>query len=448
MSGHTTNEPRATAVAEARAQPQEGGVRGVPAGAPRRSRVRPAVVALVALLVLVAAGGWWRWRVHEAGVEADVARAAAVRPVTAPGGFMPTDAQRASLQFATIASVPFRAEVTVDGSIAVNEERTTQVLSPFSGRITRLDAAPGDRVSAGAPLFRVWASEAVQAQDDLHNALSALTTATAQLQLAQTTETRQREMLDSKVGSLKDLLQAQSDLVAARGALATAQANLTAVRARLRVLGRSDVDIRRLERDRATAGEATVPAPIDGVVTLRQAGIGQNITSIANGGSMPLFTIADLSTVWLVANVRESDAGRVRAGDTATVQVAALPGMLFEARITWVAPMLDPGTHRLPVRAVVDNPQGLLKPAMLARFTIAQGDAQATPAVPARAVVYEGPDAHVWVVRPDGSLAARKVVVGRAHHDLLQVIDGLAAGDRVVTDGALFIDRAASGDES
>jgi cobalt-zinc-cadmium efflux system membrane fusion protein len=174
----------------------------------------------------------------------------------------------------------------------------------------------------------------------------------------------------------------------------------------------------------------------------RQIGPGQYAQS---GAATPVYTIADLSSVWLVANVREADAARVQRGQSVEVHVLAYPDRAFSARVVYVAPTIDPGTHRLTVRAVIDNPDGALKPEMFASFVILTSQADQSPAVPESAVVYEGESAHVWVVQPNDTLAVRPIRTGRTNDAFVEVLEGLKAGDRVVTRGGLFIDRAAAG---
>jgi len=155
-----------------------------------------------------------------------------------------------------------------------------------------------------------------------------------------------------------------------------------------------------------------------------------------------VYTIGDLSTVWLMANVRESDAGAMRLGQPVEVRVLAYSGRVFNAKISWVAPTIDSTTHRLPVRADVENSDGALKPNMFATFTIVTGAAAAVPAVPQSAIVYEGETARVWVAKDDGTIAARVVTVGRTSDGLVEIRAGLAPGEKIVTSGTLFIDRA------
>jgi cobalt-zinc-cadmium efflux system membrane fusion protein len=162
------------------------------------------------------------------------------------------------------------------------------------------------------------------------------------------------------------------------------------------------------------------------------------------GSATPQFTIADISSVWLLANVRETDAALVKLGQSVEVHVPAYPDRMFKARLTYVSAVVDPVTHRLPVRAEIANRDGALKPEMFANFRILTSDASDSPAVPQSAVVYEGAGAHVWVVAADGLLSLRNIRTGRSNDGLIEVLEGLKPGENVVTKGGLFIDQAAA----
>ena len=316
--------------------------------------------------------------------------------------------------------------------------------SPYSGRVTRLIAKPGDHVERGAPLFAIEASEFVQGHNDLVTAVAAVEKARSRLALAQTAEKRQRDLQAIRGGALKDLEQAQSDLVAAQGDLRSAEIALAAVRNRLRILGRSDEEVADLEKRDRIAAETIVSAPIAGTVIQRKVGLGQYINA---GGNDPVFTVGDLSTVWLVANVRESDAPKIKVGAPVEVTVLAYPGQVFNAKLSYVAPALDPNTRRLPVRAVIQNTNRELMPEMFASFRISAGEGRSMPAVPADAIVYEGANARVWVAQPDSkTVVSRAIEVGGTSNGLVEVRKGLQAGETVVTSGTLFIDRAARRD--
>jgi cobalt-zinc-cadmium efflux system membrane fusion protein len=413
------------------AAPARGG-----AAPAQRSRWRATgiVAASLALLVMLAIG----WGFLRPGYSPPLPPGPAAAE---PDFFRPTPAQLAGFEIEPVRPVSFRSERITEGSIAIDDDLTTAVFSPYSGRVARLVARLGDRVLPGAPLFAVEASEFVQAMNDLITAAATLRTARAQLSQAATNEKRAHELYLAKGGALKDWQQSQTDLAAAQNAARTAEIALAAVRNRLRILGKSESEIAALETQPTQKLDplAVVTAPIAGTVTQRRIGLGQYIQS---GGDNPVYTIGDLSTLWLVANVREVDAPLMRVGAPVAVRVPAFPDRVFDAAISWIAPALDPTTHRLPVRAEIANPDGALKPMMFANFSIGTGAAVTAPAVPPSAIVYEGDSARVWVARDDGTIAARAVTTGRTEGGMVEIREGLTPGERVVTRGTLFIDRA------
>jgi cobalt-zinc-cadmium efflux system membrane fusion protein len=405
------------------------------------ARAQYRLVAMVAAGLLLLLGSWTgiSW-LMSGGTDSGPSQ-------TIPyGTFRPTQAQLAGLTIKPVLRRDFPAVTNTEGNIAADDDLTTPVYSPFSGRVTKLEARLGDNVAKGAPLMTVEAQEYVQAQNDLIAAMSGLASTTAQLNLAETNETREHALFDARGAALKDWQQSQSDLATAQGNRRTAEIALAAVRNRLRIFGMSDRQIAALARAPIgvqTSPEATVAAPIAGTVILRQVGLGQFIQS---GASNPVFSIGDLSTVWLIANVRESDAPLMQVGEPVAMHVPALPGRVFHAKLSYVAASVDPVTRRLQVRADVANTDGALKPQMFASFSIVTGEDRSAPAVPQSSIVYEGDAARVWILRRDGLLALRQIRVGRTDGDRVEVLQGVAAGERVVTSGAIFIDRAATSD--
>ena len=364
--------------------------------------------------------------------------------------FKPTAQQWAGLKVVQVQERVFQDTHDTDGKIAIDDDLETPVFSPYSGRVVKLFARAGDDVARGAPLFSIQGSELAQAENDLITAASNLKTPRAQFALAQTNEKRQHELFLAQGGALKDWQQSQVDLATSQGNLNGASIALAAVRNRLRILGTSDHDIDTIE---TTANllqlnaETVVSAPIAGTVVQRQIGLGQNIVSASAGATTPVFMIGDLSKVWMVANAREEDAASLHKGDPVEVSVLAYPGKVFKARLAYVAPSIDPNTHRLLVRAEVENPNHELKPEMFARFRIITGEDAAAPGVPQSAVVYEGDTAHVWLADPaTKTLAIRPIKAGRDHDGMIEVLSGLQPGNSVVTSGAVFIDRAVAGD--
>ncbi len=378
----------------------------------------------VVLVVLLATAG--ALAVGWGALRARASEPAATHEASAGNEVRLTSAQLATLEINTVATRAFRTEEVTDGQIALNGDTTTQVFSPYSGRVVRVLASPGEYVKQGAPLLRIEASEFVQAQSDLLNSA-------ATLKLARINEERKHAAYDSKGGSLQDWQQAQADLAAAENA-STAAGN------RLRILGKTSQEIAAIETAKKTDAATFVVAPIGGIVTDRQVGPGQYIQS---GASSPVFSIGDLSTVWLVADVPETDAPFIERGQDVEVRVLALPGQTFKAKLTAIGAQVDPVTRRVPVRATLTNADSKLKPQMFASFSIiTSGDSQA-PAVPEEAIVREGDQARVWVVATNNTLALRSIRTGRSNDGMVEVLEGLKAGERVVTRGSLFIDRAA-----
>jgi cobalt-zinc-cadmium efflux system membrane fusion protein len=282
----------------------------------------------------------------------------------------------------------------------------------------------------------------VQAQNDFITASTAMNKARSQLNLAQIVEKRNRDLFQGRAVPLKDFQQAQAELTTAENDSRSAETALEAARNRLRIFGKTDAEITAFQEKGAISPSTTIYAPIGGTVVQRKVGPGQYIN---NSSSDPVFVIGDLSTVWLVAYVRETDAPNVEVGQPLHFTVLAFPERVYEAKITYVAAALDPGTRRLLVRATIDNPDRQLKPEMFATVTILTGSGESSPAVPREAVIYEGENARVWVVRDDKTIELRQIRTGLTSGRMIQVIEGLKPDQRVVTKGSLFIDRAAVG---
>jgi len=331
--------------------------------------------------------------------------------------FHASDAQWASLKLAPVGESTFHTIVKTDGKIAGNDDTTTPVFSPYSGRVTKIFAKAGDHVERGDPLMAIAAPDFVNAR--------------AQLKLAIANEKRQHALYEAKTGALKDWQQAQADLETAKGNFRMAEMAAS-----------------KTKTGNDTDGDAIATAPISGTVIGRQVGLGQYINS-ASGASAPAFSIGDLSTVWLLANVREADAPSMRVDEPVEVRVLAYPGRIFNAKLTYVAPSIDPSTHRLSVRAEVENTDGALKPEMFASFSIITDNNTTTSmAIPEEAIIYEGDKAHVWVAQDDKLIGSRQIHVGRNSDGEVEVTDGLKLGEKVVTSGSLFIDRAAKMDDT
>jgi len=356
--------------------------------------------------------------------------------------YAPTGAEWASLTVEPVVQRTFRTELVTEGKVAIDEDRATPVFSPYAGRVIRLLARPGDRVGAGQPLFVIEATDNVQSQSDFIAAAAALNKAKSQLDLAQIQDKRARDLFEGKAIPLKDFQQAQAALVSAQNDMRAATTALEAARKRLRILGLTEEAIATFQDKGLINPETTIFAPIGGTVVQRKVGPGQYVNA---GASDPVFVIGDLSTVWLTAFVRESEASAIEVGQDISASVLALPGRELNGRIDYVAAAIDPASRRLLVRATLQNPDGLLKPEMFANVTIySAGDHQAV-GVPKQALIYEGDQVRLWVAKEDKTIELRRIRPGLTNGNLVEVLGNLNASERIVTKGSLFIDRAASG---
>ena len=344
-----------------------------------------------------------------------------------PGTFVATPEQWATFKFVQVQPQTFHGQIDTDGKIAADDNLTTQVFSPFSGHVTQVFAKAGDVVKKGDRLFAVDAAEQTQGVSDLKSAKALYDVALANDQ--------RLNALKANGAALKDVQQADADL-------ATARAALEAARGRMKVVGRSDAEIDALLT--RGGGGAVVTAPRSGVVLQRAIGVGQFIGSVTNGGTSPAFVISDLSQVWLVGNVRETDSVLAREGQPIAIQVLALPGRTFSGKVDYVAPSVDPASRRVTVRATIANPGGALRPEMFASFGLVTSGKSSAILVPEDAVVFEGEEARVWVADPGRkTLELRQIKAGVVTGGQVQVLSGLRAGEWIVTSGSLFIDRAA-----
>jgi cobalt-zinc-cadmium efflux system membrane fusion protein len=356
--------------------------------------------------------------------------------------YTPTAAEWASLTIEPVTERAFRAETVTEGKVAVDEDRSTPVFSPYAGRVMKLLVRPGDGVTQRQPLFTIEAGDTVQAQNDLIAAMTGLNKAKSALDLAEIQHKRAKDLFEGKAVPLKDYQQAEATLIQAQNDLRSTQTALEAARNKLRILGFTDEVISAFQERGRINPETTIFSPIAGTVVQRKVGPGQYVNS---GASDPVFVIGDLSTVWLTAFVRETDASKVSVGQEIAFNVLALPGRPLTARINYVAAAIDPATRRLLVRATIDNKDGQLKPEMFANVTIYSPGDHPAVGVPKQALIYEGDQVRVWVAHEDKSIELRQIKTGLINGDLVEVEGNLKPGEQIVTKGSLFIDRAASG---
>jgi cobalt-zinc-cadmium efflux system membrane fusion protein len=359
-------------------------------------------------------------------------------PRADPNVVMVDGAQAERFGVAPVRLREFRDDRTAVGRIAFNDERTTSIFAPFQGRVLRLLAKPGDVLHPGSPLVVIDSPDLVQANADLISASVAVRKAENQLSLAERVAKRQKLLFEVGAGAFKDVEQAATDFKNAQHDLKTAEGQLTAARNRLRApFGKDDIEIEKIETTHQVDRVAEIFSPIGGTVTARKVSPGQFVRA---DNTDPMFSVGDLSSMWLVANVAEIDIPLVKVGQAVAVHVMAYPGEEFRARITYIGASVDPAVRRLTVRAEISNPDGRLKPDMFASFRILTGAPTRSPSVPVGAIVREGDGTMTaWVTTDGRRFDKRTVKIGLQQDGFTQVIDGLRAGDLVATESALFL---------
>lgn len=337
-----------------------------------------------------------------------------------------TDLQLKSIKVAEVGMHAFAPESEAPGYVDFNQDRLVQVFSPYPGIIRRVAASVGDDVKKGQLLFTVNSPDLVQAE-------SALISAAGTLALTGKTLDRARQMQSADASAQKDVEQATADQQAAEAAY-------KAARNALRIFGKSEAEMDNIVASRHVDGELPVVSPFAGRVTARAAAPG---LLTQPGAATAPFTVADLSTVWLIANVSENDLPHIHRGQTIAAHVEAYPGRAFSGVITGVSTALDPATHRAAVRSEIRDPLHELHPQMLAGFRIQTGGARQQPAIPDSAVVREGESVMTAFSTQDGRRFMRRpIVIGPEQDGLYPVLNGLNPGERIATDGALFISNA------
>ena len=211
-----------------------------------------------------------------------------------------------------------------------------------------------------------------------------------------------------------------------------------AARIRLRILGHADAEITELEQTGAISRVTRITAPIEGTVISRKVGPGQHVKS---DSAEALYVIADVSTMWLKAQIFEQDIAFIRVGQEIEAKVAAAPNRTFTARIANMGSASDLATRRVMVRSEIGNPDGVLKSEMFATFKIEIAEASVTPAVPIDAVIREADVATVWVLTEPMLFKRRVVEIGIEQNGLTQIRRGLAVGEQVISRGAIFVDN-------
>jgi len=371
-------------------------------------------------------------------VRADGAdRPAADSAGKAPGnsgsdGIVLTDSQLQSINLGTVAEHTFPLQRDAVGSIDFNEDMETQVFPPYQGRIVQLFSKLGDNVVKGQTLFTIESPDLIQAESNLIAAAGVLDLTSRALE-------RARQLRDVQGMADKDLEQAISDQQTAEGAL-------RAARDAVEVFGKGSAEIDRMVKTRTIDPYLVVLSPVGGRVTARNAAPG---VFVQPGTTPAPYSVADISRIWLNASVTESDMPLVKKQQPIRVRVMAFPDRVFEGQISAVGSTVDPQLHRGLVRAEIDDPKHELLPGMFASFVIVTGDPIHGPAMPMDGVVREGDGSMtVWVTSDGHRFQQRIVKLGLQDGGFDQVIDGVRVGERVVVKGAIILDNMINGGET
>ena len=334
-----------------------------------------------------------------------------------------SEKQATSLKIGLVASREFALLKMAVGTIDFNENLLVQVFSQYQGKILKAFYNIGDEVQAGNVLFTIDSPDLLQAE-------SSLLASAGVLELQKRVLARATNLLRAGGSAQKDVDQATSDHQ-------TAEGNFKAGKDAVRIFGKSDAEVEQILVDRRVDSTLVVPSPISGRVVARNAAPG----FLTQPGIAPApFTVADLSTMWMLANVIETDAPAYKLGQEVEVRVPAYPDKVFKGHATALGAMIDPNTHRQLVRSEIDDPEHLLRSGMFASFVIRVGDPIRSLAVPAEGVVREGDGTMtVWVTRDNHRFTKRTVKVGLQQDGWSQILEGLLPEETVVTDGAVFL---------
>ncbi|MBL8216740.1 MAG: efflux RND transporter periplasmic adaptor subunit [Bryobacterales bacterium] len=363
-------------------------------------------------------------RAPEGAPKSDVAPAAVAEP-----GRIEIPADSPKLKQLTIAEVKLASmptdEFTAPGKVELNPNHLSKVLLPVPGRVAEVMVRFGDAVKKNEPLLTVESPEADAATSAALQADAQVTDAQAALNKAQQDFERVSELFKGDAIAKKDVVAAETTLAQARTALRQAQTAQQQAAARLELFGLKPGAFRQ---------RMVVRAPLSGKVTEMNVVAGE----YRNDLSAPVLTIADLSSVWVSAEVPESSIRLVKPGEIFDLSLAAYPGEVFHSRVARMADAVDPQTRTLKVWAELGNQGGKLRPEMFGEVRHIESYHD-VPVVPARAVIQTQGKTVVYRERGPGKFEETAVEAGRRSGDLLPVTRGLQAGDRVVVDGAMLL---------
>jgi membrane fusion protein, heavy metal efflux system len=351
--------------------------------------------------------------------------AAAPRPDSAkPNAVVDlSPSQLSAITVQPLAMHGFPIEKDAAGSIDYDEDLSVQVYPPYAGRVITTFAKLGDDVHRGDILYTVESPDLIQAA-------SALIAASANYELTSKELQRAKGLTGPNGVSEREIEQATSDAQTAEGAM-------KAARDAVRLFGKTDADIDQIIATRATVRALAVRSPVSGRVTGRNAQPG---LFVQPGTAPAPYSVANLSTKWMVANVTEAESPLFHIGQEIEATVPAYPGRTFRGRISALGTAVDPASHRLMVRCEIADTADALRPGMLASFVIRVQAPVESVAIPMNGVVRNGDGTlAAWVTSDRRRFTQRIIAIGRQRDGQYQVLAGLQQGDLAVTDGAIFL---------
>jgi cobalt-zinc-cadmium efflux system membrane fusion protein len=340
-----------------------------------------------------------------------------------PGLFTIPQDQMSHVQVVTVQPSKITRTLRLTGAVAYNAFSTTPVITQVGGPVSKILVVPGDRVKRGQPLLEV-------SSPDYSLLLASYLKARDTFRVADKNYQRAQDLFAHHAIADRDLLQAESDRI-------QAQADLSAAEEGMKILG-----IPKPEDLEKSPISAQIPllAPIGGEIVERLVSPGQ----VLQAGTTQAFTISDMSTVWVLANIYQGDLAYVKNGDAAIITTDSYPDK-FSGKISFISPALDPTTRTLQARIVVDNPSGKLKKDMYCVATITAGVIPNAIAVPDSAVLRDDENQpFVYVATSSNQFGRRPVEIGQSENGETQILKGLSPGDKVVGNGSLFLQFANS----
>ena len=343
-------------------------------------------------------------------------------PAPAPRNVTLSDAQRRRVRIYTVSTQPFNKAIEATGVVDFDNDQATSVLAPFSGPVSRLLVSPGDKVVKDQALATVDSP-------DFATALTGYSKALATAQTNRKLADADKDLLDHSGVSVREAQQAQTDA-------ANAEADRDAALQSLISLGADPQTIALLQQGKTvTHIDGVIRSPISGTVAEKLITPGQ----LLQAGSTPTFTVANLSKVWVMAQIPDADLASVHPGDPVEV-VAGSASASFPGTIDNIAAEVDPNTRSVLARVVVANPGDLLKKQMYVGVLIHSHQQDMGMLAPVSAILRDDENLpFVYAVQPDGSYARQHVTLGDRTGDQYEITDGLKTGDRIVVDGGLFL---------